>query len=669
MSKSPINGRKAAAMPTAAPTKVTLPKRQRGASILGSAQQDSIRYKIIWGLILLGFIALIARAFYVQVLNKDYFQEQGNKLITTTRKEPSYRGMITDRNHMPLAVSAPLITLTFSPYDYANTYYDLKKQQILMQRNAKMLARINKRLEGMDLNQLATLASIPVETLKNATKINDSIDVRNPETVKAALPTGAGSHYMMLMERVTPEVAQPILDLDFAGIQSSTFYQRYYPQAQPNAQLLGFMANSQKDGEERYQGRSGIERLYEDILAGKDGKVMVMKDAKNNSLKEIQQISPEVPGKNLQLTVDSRLQYILYNELENIVRVQSARWATGIIVDVQTGEVLALSNWPSYNPNDLNSITNENQRNHALIDMFEPGSVMKPFTVATGLKSGQYSVNSMINTSPGSLEVGGYTIHDHANLGTISLRTLLQQSSNVGSAKIALSLPPSTLSDTQKAFGFGKKTALNFPGEAAGNIPTPAVGETSRRATVAYGYGLQVTLAQLAQAYATLGAGGALHPLTLVKSTQENNDSDSNAVIVPFKPAEPTQVMKQKDALAIVDMLKSVTEKGGTATLAAIDGYYVAGKTGTARRIKPTGGYFDDQYRTTFVGIAPASNPRLVIGIMVEDPRLQKFGGLVAAPVFHNVMKEALRLYNVPYDKPLTGKENEKATAESANDL
>lgn len=671
------------------------PNNRRGASFLASVEQDSIRFKIVWGFMALGIVALIGRAFVIQVLNKDFYQEQGNKLITTTRIEPSYRGIITDRNNMPLAVSAPLVSLTFSPHDYADEYYQLKALQIKYQKTPKELAKVNQRLADMNLNRLASVAGVDVNILKTAVKIDNNVDVTNPQAIKAALPTGAGSHFFALMDRVTPEVAKPVVDLDFVGVNAKTLYQRYYPQAQPNAQLLGFMANSEQNGEERYQGRAGIERLFDSVLAGKDGKVLMMKDAKNHGLKEIQQISPEVPGKDLHLTIDSRLQYILYKELENVGRVQQARWATGVIVDVATGEVLALSNWPSYNPNDLNSITNENQRNHALIDVFEPGSVMKPFTVATALKSGQYNVNSVINTSPGSLDVKGYTIRDHGNLGTISLRTLLQKSSNVGSAKIALSLPPNVLSDTQKAFGFGKRTALNFPSEASGNIPTPKLGETSRRATVAYGYGLEVTLAQLVQAYATLGSGGVLHPLTLVKGIQDNAvnhngvldntgiqsaSSAANAasqpsltpttdITIPYKVPAPVQVMKQKDALAIVDMMQSVTEPGGTATLAAIDGYRVAGKTGTAHRTNPNGGYYQDQYRTSFVGIAPASTPRLVVGIMVEDPKLQNYGGLVAAPVFHNVMKEALRLYNVPFDKPLSGKENKVATAEAVNDL
>lgn len=693
------------------PTKVVLPKKfakqtgkltktpkkpnnRRGASFLASVEQDSIRFKIVWVLMAFGIVALIGRAFVIQVLNKDFYQEQGNKLITTTRTEPSYRGIITDRNGMPLAVSAPLVSLTFSPHDYADEYYQLKALQLKYKNTPKELAKVNQRLADMNLNRLASVAGVDVNALKSAVKINDNVDVSDPQAIKNALPTGAGSHFFALMDKVTPEVAKPVTDLDFVGVNTKTLYKRYYPQPQPNAQLLGFMANSEQNGEEKYQGRAGVERLFDSVLSGKDGKVLMMKDAKNHGLKEIKQLVDEVPGKDVQLTIDSRLQYILYKELENVGRVQQARWATGIIVDVATGEVLALSNWPSYNPNDLNSINNENQRNHALIDVFEPGSVMKPFTVATALKSGQYNVNSVINTSPGSLNVKGYTIRDHGNLGTISFRTLLQKSSNVGSAKIALSLPPSVLSDTQKAFGFGKKTALNFPSEANGNIPTPKEGETSRRATVAYGYGLEVTLAQLAQAYATLGAGGVMHPLTLVKNIQDNAvnqsgvlntslqsttattaDSQPNLttvtkppVSIPYKLPPPIEVMKQKDALAIVDMMQSVTEPGGTATQAAIDGYRVAGKTGTAHRTNPNGGYYDDQYRTSFVGVAPVSIPRFAVAIMVEDPKLQKFGGLVAAPVFKNVMRETLRLYNVPFDKPLSGKEA-KVDMNAVNDL
>ncbi|ELA09349.1 peptidoglycan synthetase FtsI [Moraxella macacae 0408225] len=653
------------------------PKKGVGASMRGSVEEDSVRFKIVWVLMILCFGAVFCRVAYVQVINAKFYQEKGNTLITTTVKQPPYRGMIVDRNNIPLAISAPLVTLTFSPHDYAVEYYNLKAKEASLNKAKpsksvnKAKARVEQRLKNMDLQKLATLTGIDVAQFHHALHLNHNIDFNDKEAVKAVLPTGAGSHYFMLMKNVNPERAQPIIDAEFVGVNIEHFYQRFYPQPQPNAQLLGFMSRSADKEQGHYRGQSGIEAIFENALAGSVGEMRVIKDAKNNRLKELEQIKPEVAGKDIKLTIDSRLQYILYQELERVGRVQKARWATGMIVDVNSGEVMAMSNWPSFNPNDLNSMTNENQRNHAVVDKFEPGSVMKPITVAIGLNSGQYDMNSKIDTNPGSMKLQGHTIRDHGNLGVIGLRQLLQKSSNIGSAKIALSLPPQVMSDGQKAFGFGKKTNLDFPGEVKGIVPTPDVKEISQRGTVAYGYGIDVTLAQLAQAYTILGSGGVFYPLTLVKSIRDNamNSNNMNSVAIPFAKPKPYQVIKQSDALAIVDMMSSVTEEGGTAKLAAIDGYQVAGKTGTARRTNPKGGYYDNQYRTSFVGIAPASKPRFVVAIMVEDPQLQKFGGLVAAPVFRNVMKETLRLYNIPFDKPLTGKETTQVTLESVNDL
>lgn len=615
--------------------------RATGASSRGGVDADKYRFRVIWVAALIFLVALIARAYFIQVLNAGFYQEKGNQLITSVRTQPSYRGMITDRNNLPLAVSAPLATVSFSPHDYAQEYYSIKKAIVTNPENPKMQARMRKRLEDMDLNRLAAAANVPVDKLKTAAAIDESVDVTDEDAVKAALPSGAGSHYFPLLNKVTPEIAQSVTSLDFVAVYDKNFFQRYYPQPQPNSQLLGFMGQNANDPEGGYEGRAGIERKYEKELAGENGKVMVLKDARQNSLKEIKQVKPEIAGKDIALTIDSRLQYLLYKELEKAGRLQQARWSTGMIVDVQTGEVLALSTWPSFNSNNLNEMTGANQRNRALLDVFEPGSVMKPFTVAAALKSGKYTSNSLIDTNPGSIRVKGYTIRDHNNLGVINFATLLQKSSNVASTKVALSLPPEAITDMQRQFGFGKKTPLQFPGEGSGLVVTPKEKETARRATVSYGYGLQVTLAQVAQAYSALAAGGVMHPLTLVKTE---------------KPAPSERLMEPQQAQDIVEMLELVTEPGGTATAAAIDGYRVAGKTGTSRRVNPKGGYYTDQYRNVFAGIAPASNPRLVSVILIEDPREQHYAGLTAAPVFHNVMKEALRLYNVPLDKPLKTK-------------
>ena len=612
-----------------------------GASARGGFENDKNRFRTIWVLAFVVLALLMVRAFYLQVANAQFYQDKGDELITSERTQKSYRGMITDRNNLPLAVSAPLATVSFSPYDYAREYYEIKRVKVINPDQPKRQEQMQKRLDNMDLTRLAAAANMPIAKLQKAVNIDEAIDVTDAEAVKAALPSGAGSHYLPLLNKVTPEIAQSVTVLDFPGVYEKNFFQRFYPQPQPNSQLLGFMGQNANDPDGGYEGRAGIERQYETELAGKDGKVLILKDAKQNSLKEIKQLEPEIAGQNVALTIDSRLQYLLYKELEKAGRVHKALWSTGMIVDVQTGEVLALSTWPSFNSNNLNEMTGENQRNRALLDVFEPGSVMKPFTVAAALDSGKYTANSLIDTNPGSIYVKGYTIRDHDNLGLITMATLLQKSSNVASTKIALSLPADAITNMQRKFGFGEKTPLQFPGEGSGVLVTPKEKELSRRATISYGYGLQVTLAQVAQAYSALAAGGVMHPLTLIKDDK----------------VQPSQrIMAQDQAMSIVQMLEAVTAPGGTAVAAAIDGYRVAGKTGTSKRINPEGGYYDDQYRNVFAGIAPASNPRLVGVILVEDPRGQYYAGLTSAPVFHNVMKEALRLYNVPLDKPLQTK-------------
>lgn len=622
---------------TSVKTRKTRPvfNQSSGASSRGGVEVDGYRFGIIWLVAFFFLLVLLVRAFYLQVANAVFYQEKGSEFITSERTQKTYRGQIVDRNNQPLAVSAPLSTVVFSPYDYARDYYALKKQ-ISITTDADVLQKLNTRLKNMDLNRLAVAANVDVNKLRQATKIDDSLDVTDAKKVKAALPSGNGSHYFLLFNKVTPEIADGVTSLKFRGVFEKSIYRRYYPQSQPNAQLIGFMGQNDKDSS--YQGRSGIELKFQEMLAGKDGKVLVLKDARQTKLKELKQVEPQVPGQDVKLTIDSRLQYLLFKELEKVGRLQGALWSSGIVVDVQTGEVLALSTWPSFNANNLNEMTGESQRNRPLIDTFEPGSVMKPFTVAAALKSGKYNQNSIIDTNPGSIKVGAYTIRDHENYGAMNFATLLKKSSNVASTKVAWALEPNAISDMQRQFGFGSKTAMLLPGEQAGLVSTPKKREMARRATISYGYGLKVTLAQLAQAYAALGSGGVMHPLTITKTDT---------------PAQGVQVLNQKDSLAIVEMMETVTQAGGTATAAAIDGYRVAGKTGTSRRVNPEGGYYEDQYRTVFVGLAPVSNPRLVAAILVENPQEDYYAGQVAAPVFHNVMKDALRLYNVPLDKPL----------------
>lgn len=606
------------------------------ASVSGGVR-DTWRYLVVWGVMLVCFGLLFVRAFYLQVIDSNYLIDQGDKLITAKRSVPVYRGMITDTMGVPLAANAPLSTVIFNPHEYAMEYYRLLKI-IRGKSNPKDLAKANEQLKQMDLVKLAATANFPLKKLKDMVAINENIDVTDEKAVEAALPKGTGSRRLIILPKASPELVEPLMALDFVGVSEEKFFQRYYLQAEPNAQVLGYMAQSSDEKNGGYVGRAGIEAKYEKRLAGERGQVLVLKDARQSAIKELKELKPKIEGENIHLTIDSRLQYVLYKELEQVGRTQSARASSGIVVDVLTGDVLALGSWPSFNANNLSERTGANERNRPVLDTFEPGSVMKPFTVAAALESGKYSTSSLINTSPGNLHIGGYTIRDSGNYGAITLAKLIQKSSNVASAKIALSLPADAISSMQRRFGFGKKTALNFPAEASGGVKDPTEKELSRRATLSYGYGQTITLAQLAQAYSALANNGVLRPLRLVKE-------DASLA--------PSQVISAKNAQAIVNMMELVTEAGGTARAAAINGYRVAGKTGTSRRTNPDGGYYTDQYRTTFVGIAPASNPRFVVAILVEDPRRQFYAGQVAAPVFHNVMKEALRLYNVPFDKPL----------------
>lgn len=593
------------------------------------------RFLVVWGVMLLCSGSLFARAYYLQVANSAFFIEKGDEFITAKRKIPVSRGMITDTYGIPLAANAPLSTVVFSPQDYARAYYYAKKTLNTAQTDAAK-QKATEKLQLLSLDRLADVANFPLEKLTEAVHIDEAVDVRDPKAILDALPTGAGSHRLVLMSRTTPEIAKGVMDLDFEGVYEEQFLRRYYLQGEENAQIIGFMSTNDKDS--TYRGQSGIEAQYENTLSGTAGQVLVLKSASQHALKQLKELKPAVMGQDIALTIDSRLQYLLYKELERVGRDQSARWSSGMIVDIESGDVLAMGSWPSFNANNLAQRTGVSERNRPVLDVFEPGSVMKPFTVAAALESGKYTVNTLIDTAPGSMRVQGNSIRDSANYGKITLGKLIQKSSNVASAKIALSLPADSMAVMQHKFGFGQKTALNFPAEAAGKVGIPKENEMARRATLAYGYGQQVTLAQLAQAYATLGAKGQLHPLRLVKNE-------------PIQPSH--QVISAEHAEDIVAMMELVTMQGGTAKAAAIDGYRVAGKTGTSRRTSPQGGYAADEHRSIFVGIAPVSNPKFAIAILVEDPREQFYGGLVAAPVFGRVMGEALRIYNVPMDKPL----------------
>jgi len=601
--------------------------RPSSVSIRSIVERDGWRFRVLWLITLIIFASIIGRAFLLQIVQRKFLQQKADAMVLSVDTIPAHRGMLLDRFGTPLAVSTPLITLWMDPKEYLQTQADKADTEAKLRsepNNRSLKIKLPK--TNFDLGALALAVGI------------------DPNTLAAQIHDHPRSRYLLLRRQVRPEDADAIMALKFQSVYKQVDSQRYYPQAQPNAQLLGITNRAGR-------GIEGLEARFDDRLAGHDGKMRVMHDKQGNRIKDIDLIEAERPGEDLTLSIDARMQYIMYRELAAGGIANNARSATAIAMDPETGEVLAMASWPSYNPNDPDGLNNkEVMRNRAVIDSFEPGSTMKPFTISAALESGKYQPFSLVNTSPGSLTVGGHTIHDHGNNGVLDLKGIIIKSSNVGAAKIALSLPSDTLPLFYKRVGFGQKTTLGFPGESRGLILPQKLWNPAEVATMSYGYGINVSLIQLIQGYSTIAAGGVQHPPTLEKITGT---------------APGKRIFDGKIANSVITMMEGVTAPGGTAIQAAIPGYRVAGKTGTAHKLRPDGrGYSQTEYRGLFVGMAPASHPRLVIAVVVENPVGQYYGGLVAAPVFAKIMSESLRLMNVPMDKPLEpSKTAQKAAA------
>lgn len=577
---------------------------------------DLWRFRVFWIIIVLVFVGLLVRAFMVQIIDKDFLQEKANSKILFTERVRAMRGDIKDRNGVPLAISTPVMKIVIDPKDYFDnkTLFEQTVKALESDpNNGKLRRQLPKK--SLDLNALA-----------------DAIGMDQQELIRKVF-AARNIRYLVLKKEVPPQQAKVILARQFQGVFAEKAYKRFYPQPQPNAQIIG-LTNSEMVGIE------GLEHQFNTALSGVDGKQKIVRDKLGNRLKVEEVIQKVQPGQSLDLSIDSRLQYIMYRELAAAGVSNNARSATAVAVDIKTGEILAMSSWPSYNPNDKKNLSNKDaMRNRGAIDMFEPGSTMKPLTVAMAMESGKYSANSVINTSPGSMVVGNHTIRDTHNYGALSLSGIIIKSSNVGVSKLALSLPYSSLPHFYQRLGFGRKTAVGFIGESRGLILPPQYWNQSEVATMSYGYGLNATVLQLAQAYAVLANHGKKVPLTLHKLEQ---------------PPKAEQVLDPKIADQVLMMMEGVTLPGGTATQANIPGYRVAGKTGTAHKLRADRkGYSENEYRALFAGVAPVSNPRLAIVVVVENPQGVYYGGLVAAPVFARIAQESLRLMNVPLDKPL----------------
>lgn len=601
------------------------PTRKKKQSITekNTLSVDMWRFYLMWGVVLAVFLVLVGRAFFVQIIDKEFLQNKANANMVRTEKIKPMRGVISDRHGVPLAISTPIMNVVIDPQDYFENkkLYDETKAKLAVDPTNNKLQR-----------------QLPDKNL-NLDELADAVGMDRAELRKKVYAR-PNSRYVVLKKEVPPPQAEMIVGRNFQGVYTEKNYKRYYPQPQPSAQIIG-LTNSEGTGIE------GLEMQLNSRLSGVAGEQRILRDKKGNRVKDPDVLREVEHGENITLSIDSRLQYIMYRELTAAGIANNARSATAIAVDVKTGEILAMASWPSYNPNDKKGLENKDaMRNRGAVDSFEPGSTMKPLTVAMALESGKYNVNSVVNTSPGSMRVGNHTIRDTHNYGPLTLGGIIQKSSNVGVAKLALSLPYETLPTFYKRLGFGQRSAVKFPGESAGLILPPSKWNVSEVATMSYGYGLNATVLQMADAYAMLANKGKKMPLSLYK-------------LEGLPQGE--QMIDAKIADQVLLMMETATQPGGTATRANIPGYRVAGKTGTAHKLRADRkGYSTNEYRALFAGVAPVSDPRLAMVVVVENPKGSYYGGTVSAPVFARVMQESLRLLNVPLDKPLESQKPNK---------
>ena len=541
--------------------------------------------------LLVGLVSLLAwRVLVLQVLDTDrgyeFLQDQGDARTVRTVHIPAHRGVIMDRNGEPLAVSTPVESIWINPKQLAD-------QQSRWPELAAAL--------GMGRRELAN-------------KITDN----------------GNRQFVYLRRQMAPDEAAKVLALKIHGVNMQREYKRYYPAGEVAAHVVGF-TNIDDEGQE------GIELAYNSWLKGHPGSKRVLKDLHGNVFRDIGQEKPAESGKDLMLSIDMRLQYVAYRELKAAMKRLDAKAGSIVMLDAYTGEVLAMANQPSYNPNNRHDLLPGSTRNRAITDMFEPGSTVKPFTIVAALESGRYQPHTPVDTNPGYIRVGRKTLLDPVNYGLIDVTKILTKSSQVGISKVALTLDEQRVWDVFSRFGLGKNTGTGFPGESSGLLPDRVNWADIQRVNFAFGYGLTVTPLQLTQAYTVFANHGVFRPARLVREKQ---------------PPAGHQVTTDLIAGEVLDMLKTVTGKGGTATAANMSTYTVAGKTGTVHKVAATGGYAYDRYRALFVGLAPASNPRVVTAVIIDEPNLDKYhGGQSAAPVFARVVSQALRILDVVPDK------------------
>ena len=547
------------------------------------------RSKFIVACIALAFAALAGRAAHIQIFGNEFFQRQGEVRFARTLELPANRGRIVDRNGLILASSVPAQSIWAIPEDIEASQAELE--------------------------QLAKLLEISLADLSK--KLDDD-----------------DKTFVWLKRQVDEPVAQKITALKIKGVYQREEYKRQYPEGEATAHVVGFTNVEDK-------GQEGIELTFNKDLAGKAGSRRVIKDRLGRVVEGVGEQVPPVDGKDIQLSVDSKVQFFAYQKLREAVTARRAKAGSVVVLDTITGEVLALANYPSYVPDKRQNLTGEQLRNRALTDTFEPGSTMKPITVAMALEAGRVKPNTLIETGPGRFNIGGFTISDTHNYGTLTVEGVIQKSSNVGALKIAQKMSPHEMWDTYTALGYGQKPQIQFPGAVSGRLRPWKNWRPVEQATMAYGYGLSASLFQMAHSYTSFAHDGHIIPVTMLRSSE---------------PAIGVKVFSADNARAVRRMLQMAAAPGGTGPLAQTVGYSVGGKSGTAH--KQVGkGYASNKYRAWFTGMAPIEAPRIIVAVMIDEPSDGRYyGGLAAAPVFSEVVQQTLRMMGVQPDmsvKPL----------------
>jgi cell division protein FtsI (penicillin-binding protein 3) len=546
------------------------------------------RFRVVIGLLALMVGAICWRIIDLQVVDRDFLKGQGDARSLRHIPIPAHRGLITDRNGEPLAVSTPVTTLWANP----------KEMQASKERWPQLAAALG----------------------------------QNPQQLSERLTQQASKEFIYLVRGLTPEQGQHVLDLKMPGVYGLEEFRRFYPAGDVTAHMVGFTDLDD-------HGREGVELAYEEWLAGVPGKRQVIKDRRGRLIKDIQVTKNAKAGKTLALSIDLRLQYLATRELRNAIAEQDAKAGSLVIMDVKTGEVLAMVNQPTYNPNNRRSMVPAAMRNRAIIDVFEPGSTVKPISMSAALQSGRWKPTDRVEVYPGSLQIGRYTIKDVSKSEgpVLDLTGILINSSNVGMSKIAFDIGGEAIYRVMAQVGLGQYTGLGFPGERVGNLPNHREWRKAETATLSYGYGVSVTALQLVHAYAALANDGKMVPLSIVKVD---------------KAPDAVQAIPKETAETIQSMLQQVIEAPRGVFRAQVPFYHVAGKSGTARKATVgSKGYTENAYRSLFAGFGPMSDPRYAIVVVIDEPsKGGYFGGLVSAPVFSKVMSGTLRLMNVPPD-------------------